>query len=199
MFSFLSKPQQVELLEVEDRTLGFRCQKENQVGQTVKVRVSLPDLPELTLPVTIKSCRPDEPGFVCYAEVPSSKGLEKFQAALHNKDKSESNVRRAQRFKLGVRILSPELPAFKAISVDFSRSGLQIEAEGDVPIDTMLTLTLETEIREIPSVICRARVIWSRPTGQFQRCRLGLEFTTLEPKMRADLDRFESYVRARFS
>ena len=62
----------------------------------------------------------------------------------------------------------------------------------------MLTLTLETEIRQIPSVICRARVIWCRPTGQFQRCRVGLEFAELEPKMRADLDRFEGYVRARF-
>lgn len=195
MFSFLSKPQQVEFIEIDGRQIGFQSQKENTVGQTVKVRVTLPGQPELTLPITIKSCRAGERGFICYGEVPSVKGLERFQAKLS----SDSKPRREPRFLVGVRILSPELPSFKAISVDFSRSGLQLEAEGEVPLDTMLTLTLETEIRQIPSVICRARAVWCRPTGQFERCRVGLEFAELEPKMRADLDRFESYVRARFT
>lgn len=197
MFSFLSKPQQVELLEIEGRQLGFRSLKENAVGQTVKVKVSFPGQSEMTLPITIKSCRPADDAFICYGQVPSVKGLERFQAALNHQ--STDKPRREPRFLIGIRILSPELPSFKAISVDFSKSGLQLEAEGEVPLGTMLTLTLETEIRQVPSVICRAKVIWCRPTGHFQRCRVGLEFAELEPKMRADLDRFEGYVRARFT
>lgn len=180
---------------MEGRVLGFRTSKENTVGQTVKVRVVLPGQAEMTLPITVKSCRAGENGFMCFGEVPSVKGLERFQAALSGKS---AKSRREPRFLVGIRILSPELPSFKAISVDFSKSGLQLEAEGEVPLGTMLTLTLETEVRQIPSVICRAKVVWCKPTGQFTRCRVGLEFAELEPKMREDLDRFEAYVRERF-
>ena len=197
MFSFLSKPQQVELLEVDGRELGFRSQKENAVGQTIKVRVLIPGIAELTLPITVKCCRPGDYGFLCYGTVPTSKGLEKFTEQLPG-PKAGEKLRKDQRYPVGIRILSPELPSFKAITVDFSKTGLQLEAEGDVPLGTMLTLTLETEMKRLSSVICRAKVIWCRPTGQFQRCRVGLEFAQLENKMRSDLDKFESYLRERF-
>ncbi|MEW6280184.1 MAG: PilZ domain-containing protein [Candidatus Eremiobacterota bacterium] len=203
MFSFLNKPQQAELLEVHDRLVTIRTARENAPGRTIKVRLTLPGLPEteaekMVIPVTVASCRPGAAGgFLCIGAVPSAEGLERFREILDRQRAAEPGLRRSQRYQISIRILSPELPNFRALSVDLSRHGLQLEAEGEVEPGTLLTLTLELDHPQAGStLLCQGRVVWCRWHSK-AKARVGVEFVELDPAIRHDLERFERVLRSR--
>ncbi|MBI3927819.1 MAG: PilZ domain-containing protein [Armatimonadetes bacterium] len=70
-------------------------------------------------------------------------------------------VRRPGRLDCRIRVCSPELPGFQAMSVDFSTTGLQIEAQATMPLGQILPLNLHIDMADFPVLGARARVAWS--------------------------------------
>lgn len=76
-------------------------------------------------------------------------------------------------YKTGV--ASPALPNFKAMTLDCSLSGLQLQTEGPLPVGQVLLLSLNLS-ESGPPVPCQARVAWCRHHPEDGKYRAGLEF-----------------------
>ncbi len=205
MFGWLiRKPEKVEFLNVEGRIITFGCSRKYKEGATVRIQLSLPNddcLQEFVVPVTVRSVRQTPgKGFICSAEVPSRlKGEEQLRALLlEAKDKlvpesGEFSMRRRVRHRYSLRVMSKELPGFRAISVDINQLGIQIAAEGPAEVGSVLPLTLELGATQNSSVLLQARVKWCREVAR-RSYRMGLEFENLSPEIEAELDRFEKFL-----
>ncbi|MBI3925051.1 MAG: PilZ domain-containing protein [Armatimonadetes bacterium] len=198
----------VEFLAVDGRLLTFWTAQEYASGEPINVELELPGpaRPHVKLPGVLPvSCRPHPgKGFVCVAKVPvDDSQLDALRQWLGADDEGKVTTeegatlsRRHPRFKIGVRILSPELPGFHAISVDFSREGLQLETKGEVPMGTVMTLTLEIDAPDLPRVLCQGEVVWSKPRTRDTHA-VGLHFVKLSDELRQQLQLFEQLCRKR--
>ena len=101
-------------------------------------------------------------------------------------------ARRKPRNSRRLRLLSPELPSFRALTVDISGHGLQISAEGPLSVGTSLGFTLELDMPGQFTLACRARVAWCRAEGR--EFRVGLEFQQLPAESRQLLDIYEAWM-----
>lgn len=210
MLDFLFSPEAVEFIDLEDdRKLTFRCKKAYKVGQTVRIRTEVPigpgDRQKLQVPVVIRLVRPVEgkkKEFICQAEVPAGpKELAQVREFLDNapaqvKPAAGEGARRRPRHTHALRLLSKELPGFRALSVDFNALGLQIQAEGAVEPGKVLTLDIELELSTIPRVLCQGVVRWCRHLDR-KRYLLGLEFVEMPPEILKDLETFEQFLLAK--
>jgi hypothetical protein len=88
------------------------------------------------------------------------------------------------------------LPGFKAISVDFSTGGLQVEAEGEVAVGREIQIRLEFDAAGLAPLECLARVAWSAPRPR-SRAVLGLQFVHLDAGDRACLELYQQYLMTR--
>jgi len=91
-------------------------------------------------------------------------------------------LRAGERVPYSARVLSRELPNFRAVTVDFSPGGLQLETEGPVEVGSVIHLTLDGGY-DTPGLTVKARVAWSSAK------RAGVEFFFLEQPQRNAIDR----------
>lgn len=212
VLDFLFSPETVEFLDLEEeRKLTFRCKRTYKVGQTVRIRTEVPigpkpgDRQKLQVPVVVTLVRP-VPGkkkeFICQAEVPAGpKELAQVKEFLDSappaaKPDAGVGARRRPRHTHALRLLSKELPGFRALSVDFNPLGLQLQAEGEVEPGKVLTLDIELELSTIPRVLCQGVVRWCRQLDR-KRYLIGLEFVEMPPEILKDLETFEQFLLAK--
>lgn len=83
--------------------------------------------------------------------------------------------RQATRVPYKTGVASPALPNFKAMTLDCSLSGLQLQSDGPLPVGQVLLLSLNLSDSG-PPVPCQARVAWCRHHEADGKYRAGLEF-----------------------
>jgi hypothetical protein len=143
--------------------------------------------------VSVTASRPLGQGFACSAYLEENVALPEFGPLAGG----DPFLRQTTRLDCRLRVLSPGLPGFKAVTVDFSTGGLQVEAQGEVAVGRELPVRLEFD--SLPTLECAARVAWCGPSaprrgGPGGRVLLGLQFVHLTPDDRAILARFEEFL-----
>lgn len=98
-------------------------------------------------------------------------------------------LRAGDRVPYSARVLSRDLPNYRAVTVDFSPGGLQLETEGPVEVGSLVQITLDGGY-ETPGLTVKARVAWSSDR------RVGLEFFFLEQPQRKAIDRIYASLTA---
>ncbi|MBI3925624.1 MAG: PilZ domain-containing protein [Armatimonadetes bacterium] len=208
MFQWLfRKPEKVDFISIEGRTLTFRCGRDYKLESTARVQLDLPvdaSTQTFTLPVTVKSIRlVANRQYICAGEVPKKLiGLEQVRTLLAqaqenaNPEEAGVSMRRLPRHRYSLRVMSRELPGFRAISVDINHLGVQITAEGPADVGTILPLTLELGSSEEAVILCQARVKWCSEVSR-RSYKLGLEFENLSPEIQSELENFEQFLVVR--
>jgi len=199
MLFFSAPPPVVDLIDLKQNQVVFLSSKPLRLGRDTPVRLSLQpaegDAQLVSSRVFVQQARPLANGQVAYVgtlqtELP-------FQPVPANNADCEA-LRRGARFDLSLRVMSPDLPEFGGVSVDFSMTGLQLETRSALKTGDIVRLTLDTNIEELEYISVSARVAWCRPEGKKSH-RSGLEFRDLSPEVRAQLEEVGRYMRARES
>lgn len=102
-------------------------------------------------------------------------------------------LRKDCRVDCAMRVLSPDLPGYRAVTVDFSHGGVQVETEGPLATGRLLDVTLEYDNNEMASVRCQARVAWCAERSR-ARYRVGLQFVNPSPEADGLLGRMEELL-----
>lgn len=193
MLSFLNAV--VELVDLRNNQLLFRSNRKYAEGQQLDVKVALPpgSGKVTTLPVQVLNSRPLENGGILY----NARVLADIEGVEMTGTVRDPSLRRAPRYAVGVRVRSRRLPGYRGLTIDLSRSGLQLEAEGPVQPGDTLDLTLEFDRQGLPEMTCEARVVWCRHDPQKDRYRVGLEFAPASQSERAALDRVADFFEGR--
>ncbi len=179
----------VELVDVKSSQVVFRSRKPLAEGRPVAVRLSTGNGRAVPARVSVTASRPLGQGFAYSALLEEEIALPEFNAT--RLAGSDPFLRRSARLECRLRVLSPELPGFHAVSVDFSPGGLQVEARGAVSVGRELSLHLEFE--SLPPLEVQARVAWCAPR-ELGGVRVGLQFVYLTDQARAQLERYEQQL-----
>ena len=118
---------------------------------------------------------------------------------FRNKEKKAQLVDRdGERYDVSLRVLSRDLPGYRGVTLDLSRSGVQLETHGHLELGTEPELTFEFDRGELESFTCRAKVVWSRQQGTNERkFHSGLTFLPATDDERRQLSRTSTVLQTR--
>lgn len=201
-------------MAIEDRALTFKSRKTFKVGSRPTISIAIPiasgGAEDFKLPVTITKVRQVGPNaVVCTGLVPgAAKSVEHLRQILHGLDPNagstptneelddSDSMRRAPRYNWSIRVLSKDLPGFRAISLDFNRLGLKLSTEGAVEENKIITMMLEIETAKTRELLCQGLVRWVRELGR-RKYEVGIEFTELDEIVARELENFETFLADR--
>ena len=216
ILSWFQRTEKVQFLAIEDRALTFKSKKAFKVGSRPTIAIAIPiasgGAEDFKLPVTITKVRQVGPkAVVCTGLVPgAAKSVEHLRQILHGLDPNTNSnpaaleevvddsdsMRRAPRYTWSIRVLSKDLPGFRAISLDFNRLGVKLSTEGAVEENKAITMMLEIETAKTRELLCQGVVRWSRELGR-RKYEVGIEFTELNEVVAKELENFESFLAER--
>lgn len=114
------------------------------------------------------------------------------------KRKPQLTDRDGERYDVALRVLSRELPGYRGVTIDLSRSGVQLETSGLLEIGSTPTLKLEFDRGQLDSFECKARVVWSRKDeDSVRKFYSGLTFEPENDDERRQLARMATVLQAR--
>ena len=174
MLSFLNAI--VELVDLKEGKLVFRSNRNYAAGKEVDVRVSLPpgSGKVTNLRIKVESCRKLENGGLLYAArvLGTGSDLEASGTQVH-----DPSMRKASRHNVGVRVMSKQLPGYRALTIDLSRTGMQLEIDKRIDTGQTIQLNLEFDRVDLPNMDIDAKVVWCRPhPTREDRWRCGVHF-----------------------
>lgn len=187
-------PEKVEFIDLSDSVLTYRSKKKKQkIGHAINIGLLVPVdgvLQTLKLEVVVDSFRPlpDNSNLVVSHVVATPQELEGFAALMADVPRPDLGrlARRSERIPISIRMLSQQLPGFRAVTVDLSLHGAQIQSEGLLEVSTYMNVTLELEMPDLPKLSLQALVVWSRAEEERRKAyRAGLEFTQQHPEVQA--------------
>ncbi|MBI3926331.1 MAG: PilZ domain-containing protein [Armatimonadetes bacterium] len=179
MFRFLRGPEQVSWFSLEGDVLIFLSDRPRGLGERVRLRLSVPG-GRRDVRVEVASQRATPQGWVCTA-------LHRGQLDGLASPQPEFQ-RRSPRVAVSARVMSRELPGYRAVSVDLSLEGIQLALEAPLQPGQELELTVDDEGGA--PLRLRARVVWCRPGGGPRAYRAGMEFVDLDAETAASLRRW---------
>ncbi len=187
-------PEKVEYIDLSEAVLTYRSRKKkHKVGSVVKIGLLVPldgAVQTLKLEIVLDSFRPLPDGTTLVighivAQPAELAGLADLMATVPRPDLGRL-ARRSERIPIGIRMLSQQLPGFRAVTVDLSLHGAQIQCEGMLELNSYLNVTLELEMPDLPKLGLQALVVWSRAEEERRKAyRAGLEFTQQHPEVQA--------------
>jgi len=200
MLTFLQAT--VELVELKDGLFVFRSPKRFPEGKEAQVKVALTPGKLSTLRVHVDTVRPSEGGKTVHVSrvLGEAPDLEVAGAA------QGAALRNATRHTLGLRVMSRDLPGFHGMTVDLSRTGLQLEITGQVEVGKRVALGLEFDRFDLPKLDCVADVMWCRShqvrenqrVGRDNKYRAGLKFAENQgPEVEARINQIADFFEQR--
>lgn len=176
----------IKVLERKEDRLTFVSPRNLSAGRSHEVKLA----DSRRVRVLVESVRPLERGYAVTGKV----GEEVREVTpIAAKDPF---VRKDARVDCAMRVLSPDLPGYRAVTVDFSHGGVQVETEGPLATGRLLDVTLEFDNNEMASVRCQARVAWCAERSR-ARYRVGLQFVNPSPEADGLLGRMEELLTNR--
>lgn len=178
-----------ELLSKEGERLLIRSDRLHKEGAEVNFRLRLPDGRNHALKLAVESCRVVEGASYLVTGFAVS-GADALEVA------AAEPFRENPRLDCHICVVSRDLPGYRAVTVDYSRGGVQIEVSGAVEPGASVLVRLEFGVDALPPLECRARVAWcaQRTRGSY---RVGLQFVSLDARSQDILERFESILKKR--
>lgn len=99
--------------------------------------------------------------------------------------------RQSPRYPLGVRVRSPQLPEFNALTEDLSAEGAQLNTSGPLQVGEEIEIFLDLD-EGFPALRGVGKVCWSKMT---QPWKAGVSFTELDPESQGVL---RAYLAQRY-
>lgn len=173
----------VELIEHSSEYTLVKADTAVPVGTQIPVRVSgVNGRRTPSVPMVVVSCRESEHGGYLLAgkflvDHPDLSGIELPPSV------NDSFARSAPRVSCHLCVLSRDLPGFRAMSVDISEGGLQVETPSEMGIGSLVLLRIEFDTDKLPSIQASATVAWcsQQERGKY---RVGLQFTSIDARSR---------------
>ncbi len=173
MLSFLNAI--VELVDLHEGKLVFRSNRRYAEGKEVEVRLALPpgSGKVANMRIKVESCRKLESGGLLY----SAKVLGEVPGESHHGTVHDPSMRKAARHNVGVRVMSKDLPGYRALTIDLSQTGMQLEIDQKIGTGHSIRLNLEFDRVDLAAMDVEARVVWCRPhPTRDDRFRCGVHF-----------------------
>ncbi len=141
-------------LEVQGDLLTFCVPNQVNPGDSLSVSVE-----EHALQIEVETCRPvGEEEFLVTARAPVPlEGLVSSVAVLGSRQQPRLGER--------LRVMSPELPDYQALTLDISVGGLRLDVSAPLQAGELLELGVGFPGYE-GDVVCEVQVLWCRPEGQ---------------------------------
>ena len=212
IFTWFQRVEKVQFMAIDGRSLTFKSKKVFKVGSRPTISIAIPiasgGAEDFRLPVTISKVRQVGPkAVVCTGMVPgAAKSVEHLRQILNGLDPNASisddevddsdSMRRAPRYQWSIRVLSKDLPGFRAISLDFNRLGVKLSTEGEVEENKVITMMLEIETSKNRELLCQGMVHWCKEVGR-RKYEVGVEFSELDREVADELESFESFLAER--
>jgi PilZ domain-containing protein len=111
-------------------------------------------------------------------------------------EKSETD-RDAERYDVAVRVKSRQLPGFRALTLDVSGSGLQLETQELLREGQVLELELDFDREELPDFSCPAEVMWAKGDDTSRNYLAGLAFRPKDDSAKLHLARMGAVLETR--
>ncbi len=106
--------------------------------------------------------------------------------------------RASERHDLSIRVMSKDLPGYRALTHDLSRTGVQLETEAELALYSILELNMEFDQEELPNFSCPAEVMWCKVIDKRKtRYRCGLRFAPSNDAEVRNLARMATVLKAR--
>jgi hypothetical protein len=191
-------PEKVEFLDISDTTLTYRSKKKKHTAGVVSkiaLQVHLAGASQsLKMEVVVDSARqlPDKSFLVVSHIIGQPEQVSQLTMVLDEAPRPDIGklARRSERIPLGLRVLSQQLPGFRAVTVDLSLHGAQIMSEGQCEEGAVMDITFELNLNDCPRLTLRGVVVWCAPGGSKRKSfRVGLEFTEQHPETQALWDK----------
>lgn len=191
-------PEKVEYIDLFDTTLTFRSKrKKHKPGHVSKIALQVflgEEMQSLKMEVVVDSVRelPDRSVLVISHILGNPEETQNFLTIIETAAKPDMGklARRSERIPISVRCLSHQLPGFRAVTTDLSLHGAQLQCEGLIDIGTVLDITFEFELADLPKLTLRGVAVWSVQEDQRRKAyRAGVEFTEQHPQTQALWDR----------
>ena len=209
IFSWFQRAEKVQFMAIDGRSLTFKSPKKFKVGSQPTILISIPNADggtqDFKLPVRVNNVRQVGPGSsICTGDVPgAAQNIEQLRQILsgldaHDDTEDDDATRRARRYNWSIRVLSKDLPGFRAVSLDFNRLGMKLSTEGPADVGAVIAMALEVETAKTQQVICQGVVRWSKELAR-RKYELGIEFTDLHPEVTKELVNFESFLETRMA
>jgi PilZ domain-containing protein len=187
-------PEKVEFLDIYDTTLTYRSKKKKHTPGSVSkisLQVFLEDaIQSLKLEVVVDSARqlPDKSYLIVSHILGQPEQVSQLTMVLSEAPKPDIGklARRSERIPIGLRVLSQQLPGFRAVTVDISLHGTQIMCEGHLEQGAVMDVTFELNLNDCPRLTLRGVVVWCAEGEERRKSfRGGLEFTEQHPETQA--------------
>ncbi len=191
-------PEKVEFIDISGSTLTYRSKrKKNQPGMLSKINLQAflgDSMTGLKMEVVMDSVRqlPDKSFLVISQILGDDEHKAQLATILDSAPRPDIGklARRSERIPIGLRVLSQQLPGFRAVTIDLSLHGAQIQCEDAVEIGSIMDITFELELSDLPKLTLRAVAIWSASEDKRRKAhRAGVEFTEQHPQTQALWDR----------
>jgi hypothetical protein len=183
----------VEAVDLRQNMLIFRSGQSFQRGQKVRVRIHIPPGSGRVMPVDVEivdeRCQ-GKAGKLYRTRVLSDLGGAEFRG-------SDPALRDKERHSTNVRVRSRDLPGFRAMAVDLSHTGVQLEVEAPMEIGKTLQLHMDLDGFRYAQVVCPARTVWCRPCKETGKLRAGLQFLPPSPPVDKQLRELAEFLEAR--
>lgn len=191
-------PEKVEFIDISDMTLTYRSKKKkNTPGMVSKINLQAfvgDAMQGLKIEVVIDSVRqlPDKSFLVISHLIGQAEETSQLATVLDSVPRPDIGklARRSERIPIGIRCLSQQLPGFRAVTTDLSLHGAQLQTEGLLEEGSVLDITFELELSDLPKLTLRAVTVWSvAEENRRSAFRSGVEFTEQHPQTQALWDR----------
>lgn len=171
----------VELVEHSEEYTLVRADRAVSVGSQIPVKVSGANGQRTpAVPMVVVSCRECEEGYLVtgrfLVEHPDLSGLE-IPTGLGG----DPSMRASARVNCHLCVISRDLPGYRAITIDISEGGLQVEAPARVALGNSVLLRVEFDTEKLPAVEASATVAWCSKLER-GRYRIGLKFKNLDER-----------------
>lgn len=175
MFPFFSRNKNssvlVQPLYLVGQNVAFTCSEVLESGQELRVR----DAAGGEAGVRVQERRhAEDQEWIYFALVLDGELEPESTSTVHQ-------WRRTPRFPCGVRVRSPQLPGYSAITEDLSPEGARLQTTAPLAVGQQIEVCLDLDDGS-PELRGLARVCWSRMT---EPCRAGLSFVDLDSEQLA--------------
>jgi hypothetical protein len=158
-------------IEIHENTVTFESPQQIPMGNALHLSMTS----DQKLQVEVELCRPLENGNF----------LVKARAAAPIDPSPSVDVpgsRGDLRVPERARVMSPHLPNYSGLSVDFSLTGVQLELSGPVEVGSIIPLVLALPGWK-DDLSCQAEVVWCKQIPDNDACRAGCRFVAPEPQL----------------
>lgn len=193
---FGSRGHRAELVDHNRELSLVKTERAMDVGSKVSLKLGgLKNGKSLQMPMLVASCRELESGG--YLVAGNFQGAElDLKQVQTTSDVEDPFFRSAPRVSCHLCVLSRDLPGFRAMTVDLSEGGMQLEVSSKVEVGSSVLLRLEFDTEILPVIEASARVAWCSQQGR-GLYRVGLQFNSISDSSKEIISRYRHILTRR--